>query len=88
MRVLGIDCGTEYTGYGVAELFADGRLHCCTSGTIRLSARDPLPRRLSIVFARLQEVIQSGAINVKPMSRDRMTHFISLRLHVASDHRV
>jgi len=58
MRVLGIDCGTEYTGYGVAELFADGRLHCCTSGTIRLSARDPLPRRLSIVFGRLQEVIQ------------------------------
>src|SRR4051812_40525896 len=58
MRVLGIDCGTEYTGYGVAELFVDGRLHCCTSGTIRLSPRDPLPRRLSIVFARLQEVIQ------------------------------
>src|SRR6266478_5190293 len=25
MRVLGIDCGTEYTGYGVVDLFSDGR---------------------------------------------------------------
>jgi crossover junction endodeoxyribonuclease RuvC len=58
MRVLGIDCGTEYTGYGVAELGTDGRLHCCSCGTIRLSARDPLPKRLSIVFTRLGGVIQ------------------------------
>ena len=26
MRVLGIDCGTEYTGYGVVEQAEDGRL--------------------------------------------------------------
>jgi len=57
VRVLGIDCGTEYTGYGVVELAADGGIRCCACGAIKLSPRDPLPRRLSIVFNRLSEVI-------------------------------
>jgi crossover junction endodeoxyribonuclease RuvC len=58
MRVLGIDCGTEYTGYGVAELSPNDRLRCCACGTIRLSTRDPLPKRLSVVFSRLQQLIE------------------------------
>lgn len=57
MRVLGIDCGTEYTGYGVVELAPEGRLQCCTCGAIKLSPRDPLPSRLSVVFNRLSEII-------------------------------
>jgi crossover junction endodeoxyribonuclease RuvC len=45
MRVLGIDCGTEKTGYGVIE--SDGRAHhLVTAGCIRSSPRDPLERRL------------------------------------------
>jgi crossover junction endodeoxyribonuclease RuvC len=58
VRVLGIDCGTEYTGYGVVELLADGQLRCCCWGAIRLSPRDPLPKRLSLAFTRLCEVIE------------------------------
>lgn len=58
VRVLGIDCGTEYTGYGVVELLPNGQLHCCCCGAIRLSPRDPLPKRLSIAFASLREVIE------------------------------
>jgi crossover junction endodeoxyribonuclease RuvC len=58
VRVLGIDCGTEYTGYGVVELLPDGKLHCCSWGEIRMSARDPLPKRLSQAFTRLLEVIE------------------------------
>jgi len=58
MRVLGIDCGTEYTGYGVVELGADGSLCNCTFGAIRLSPRDPLPQRLSLIFDHLGEVIR------------------------------
>ncbi len=58
MRVLGIDCGTEYTGYGVVELLANGHLHCCDFGAIRLSAHDPLPQRLATVFTRLSELIR------------------------------
>ena len=58
VRVLGIDCGTEYTGYGVVELLPDGRLHCCSCGAIRMSPRDPLPKRLSQAFTRLREIIE------------------------------
>ena len=57
MRVLGIDCGTEYTGLGVVELAHDDKLVCLTSGAIKLSPREPLPRRLSTIFDRLGEII-------------------------------
>ena len=32
MRVLGIDCGGEYTGYGVVEQDDQGALHQCRGG--------------------------------------------------------
>jgi crossover junction endodeoxyribonuclease RuvC len=57
MRVLGIDCGTEYTGYGVVELSGYGDLLYLTCGVIRLSPRESLPRRLSTIFDRLGELI-------------------------------
>jgi crossover junction endodeoxyribonuclease RuvC len=57
MRVLGIDCGTEYTGYGVVELGHDGRLICLTCGAIRLSPREPMAGRLSTIFERLGAII-------------------------------
>ncbi|SPF44599.1 component of RuvABC resolvasome, endonuclease [Candidatus Sulfotelmatobacter kueseliae] len=57
MRVLGIDCGGEYTGYGVVEMDARGRLCCLTCGAIKLSPREALPRRLSRIFAQLGEII-------------------------------
>jgi crossover junction endodeoxyribonuclease RuvC len=59
MRVLGIDCGGEITGYGVVEQGSDSSdlLHI-TSGAIRLSLRDPLALRLSHVFSQLRTVIQ------------------------------
>jgi crossover junction endodeoxyribonuclease RuvC len=59
MRVLGIDCGTEYTGYGVVELADSGRLVCLTCGAVKLSARDPMAQRLSKIFSSLQEIIQA-----------------------------
>jgi len=57
MRVLGIDCGTEYTGYGVVEQTGDGELRCLAAGAIRLSPREPMPRRLEQIFAKLSELI-------------------------------
>lgn len=57
MRVLGIDCGGEYTGYGVVEMHSAGQLCCLTCGAIKLSAREALPRRLSRIFTRLSELI-------------------------------
>jgi crossover junction endodeoxyribonuclease RuvC len=58
MRVLGIDCGTELTGYGVVELRAGGKLSCLTCGVIKLSPRHPLPARLATIFDRLKAVIR------------------------------
>src|SRR5450755_3211941 len=57
MRVLGIDCGTEYTGYGVVDLLPDDRLVCIICGAIKVSPRDPMPARLSRISIGLQELI-------------------------------
>jgi crossover junction endodeoxyribonuclease RuvC len=57
MRVLGIDCGTEYTGYGVVELDRDDRLICLTCGAIQVSPRNPMAMRLAAIFERLGQII-------------------------------
>jgi crossover junction endodeoxyribonuclease RuvC len=57
MRVLGIDCGGSYTGYGVVEMLVGGRLCCLACGAIKLSPREPLPRRLSRISIQLGEII-------------------------------
>lgn len=57
MRVLGIDCGGEYTGYGVVEQGTDSHLQIICCGTIRLSTRESLPVRLNRVFEGLRHVI-------------------------------
>ena len=55
MRVLGIDCGTERTGYGVID--SDGRAHCLVaSGCIRSSTRDPLEKRLLNIAGELRSL--------------------------------
>jgi crossover junction endodeoxyribonuclease RuvC len=58
MRALGVDCGTEYTGFGVVELGHDDTLACITCGAIKLSPREPMARRLCIIFDRLGAIIE------------------------------
>lgn len=56
MRVFGIDCGTEVTGFGVVETGDDARgpaLAAKASGAIRLTKSRPLPERLEQVFREL-----------------------------------
>jgi len=58
MRVLGIDCGIERTGYGVVE--SDGRLHrIVTAGCISTSPKQALNLRLLEIARGLREVIVS-----------------------------
>ena len=50
MRVFGIDCGTEITGFGVVESVDSsvlGQIACLTCGAIRLSKAKALPLRLA-----------------------------------------
>ena len=58
MRVLGIDCGTEFTGYGLVEESAAGELVCVTCGTVELSRREAMAQRLARVFAQLCSVLE------------------------------
>ncbi|HVO97094.1 MAG TPA: crossover junction endodeoxyribonuclease RuvC [Bryobacteraceae bacterium] len=56
MRVLGIDCGTERTGWGVID--SDGRRHTVVAhGTICLKPRDPLETRLVAIASALRSVM-------------------------------
>jgi crossover junction endodeoxyribonuclease RuvC len=57
MRVMGIDCGGEYTGYGVVEADDVGKLCCLTCGAIKLSPREALAQRLCRIFTQLGEII-------------------------------
>ncbi len=57
MRVLGIDCGGSYTGYGVVEMARGGRLACLTCGAIKLSPREALARRLARIYDGLGALI-------------------------------
>ena len=54
---MGIDCGGAYTGYGVVEMHARGRLACLACGAIKLSPRDPLARRLALIYEVLGSLI-------------------------------
>jgi crossover junction endodeoxyribonuclease RuvC len=61
MRVFGIDCGTEVTGFGVVdseEQARDSRLNCCAMGAIRLAKTRALPERLEQVFSELNAELE------------------------------
>lgn len=57
MRVLGIDCGSEYTGYGVVEQSGGRELVCCAAGVIKLKSREAMAARLQKIFAELTSII-------------------------------
>jgi len=58
MRVLGIDCGSEITGYGIVEQTSEQRLQWVAGAAIRLPLRQPLPQRLECLFRELISAIQ------------------------------
>jgi crossover junction endodeoxyribonuclease RuvC len=60
MRAFGIDCGTEYTGYGVVELdyaTREPRLVYVVAGTIRLNKTEKTPLRLAQVYRELTSLM-------------------------------
>jgi crossover junction endodeoxyribonuclease RuvC len=57
MRILGIDCGTERTGYGIIE--TDGRRHrLVIAGVIQPKGHLPLDLRLREIAAGLRGIIE------------------------------
>ncbi len=60
MRILGIDCGSERTGYGVIE--SDGRTHSLlAAGVIATDPKQPFEQRLGKIALGLREVIRDHA---------------------------
>lgn len=62
MRVFGIDCGTETTGYGVVTCEDTGRerkLIAESLGGIRLPKSQSLPKRLALLYAELTTLLRS-----------------------------
>jgi crossover junction endodeoxyribonuclease RuvC len=57
MRVLGIDCGSEYTGFGVVEETADRKLVCRINGAIKLKPGTAMAAKLEKIFADLKAII-------------------------------
>ncbi len=56
MRVFGIDCGTEYTGWGVVELVEtprESRLVPVAAGAVCLNKKERTPLRLHQVYTEL-----------------------------------
>lgn len=60
MRVFGIDCGTECTGYGVVEwndALRQPRLVARSMGSIRLPRSQTMPQRLALVHNELGSLL-------------------------------
>jgi crossover junction endodeoxyribonuclease RuvC len=57
MRVLGIDCGSRVTGYGVIDSDG-GECHLVRCGAIRCQPSDPLPARLRSIHNGIAEIIR------------------------------
>ena len=83
MRVLGIDCGVERTGYGVIE--SDGRTHrLLAAGVIRTSPRDALEARLLLIaVGRVAEQLLDGLVGQDAAVEERVENRVVQRLHRA-----
>ncbi len=56
MRILGIDCGTERTGYGIIE--SDGKRHAAIAfGVFKTNPKEPMADRLCVIARGLREII-------------------------------
>lgn len=67
MRVFGIDCGTEYTGWGVVELVEgsrESRLEPVAAGAIKLDKKQRTPQRLHQVHVELTALLEAYAPEV------------------------
>ena len=58
MIVLGIDPGTQVTGYGVVSGANPNEMSLLECGVIRTQARDPLPSRLREIHDGIAELLQ------------------------------
>ena len=62
MRVFGIDCGTNCTGYGVVDVHEgprETRLGAVAAGGLKLAKDKPLPVRLAYIYSELSALLET-----------------------------
>lgn len=76
MRVLGIDCGTERTGFGVIE--SDGHTHhLIAAGVVHSSPKESLDARLLVIARGLRQVI--GKYHPETAAVESVFHAVNTR---------
>ncbi len=94
MRILGIDCGSQNTGYGVID--TDGTRHSMVDyGVIRTSAKDEFAERLLAIGTGIRSVVarhapQEAAVEdtfmaVNARSALKLTHVRGVALYVLAE---
>ncbi len=97
MRILGIDCGSERTGFGIVD--SDGRTHTLVDhGVIQTSPKEPFEQRLQQIASGLRRSIEAFspemaaveevfyAVNVK--TAIKLSHVRGVALLVIAEARV
>jgi len=56
MRILGIDPGSRFTGFGIIDVHGE-HAECVTHGVIKTRVGE-FPQRLGIIFSQLQDIIR------------------------------
>ncbi len=59
LRVIGIDPGSFFCGYGVLEIGKDRQVNHISSGVLKASRSDPLQKRLSILYRGIKDIIKA-----------------------------
>jgi crossover junction endodeoxyribonuclease RuvC len=82
--VLGIDPGTQVTGYGVVRADTPNAMALVECGVIRTQARDPLPSRLCEIYEGVAELLRRHAPDV--MSIEDIFYARNVRTTVTLGH--
>lgn len=76
MRIVGVDCGTEKTGFGVID--TDGRSHkLISAGVVRTKTSESLDLRLKQIARELRSVVESFAPEV--MAVEEVFHAVNTK---------
>ena len=57
MIIMGIDPGLRFNGWGVVE-FSNNSFRRIANGTLKITEKAPLPKRLAEIYSRLTEVLK------------------------------
>ncbi|HEX4769909.1 MAG TPA: crossover junction endodeoxyribonuclease RuvC [Bryobacteraceae bacterium] len=76
MRIIGVDCGAEKTGYGVID--TDGSRHqLVTAGIVRTKTAEAFEKRLSVIADGLSDIL--GEFQPEVMAVEEVFHAINTK---------